>query len=190
MSKSQEIFKLTSLCHIAIRAEAYEAQTGLMQYYNCQKFSHVWTNCEQPPCCMWWGVVTCTSIAWKRTIQHQYRHAATASWWTQRNLTLATIEATGMPRKRCKRKSRRVCPRLQWEGGSLPASPPQNYPLWQCYTAKHSNSSSLSCPQLYRPAPPPLRHKQQQVSSQSVQTPDTFTVVAMAFQRGSQKKAE
>jgi hypothetical protein len=41
MSKSQEILKLTSLCHIAIRVEAHKAETGLMQYYNCQKFSRV-----------------------------------------------------------------------------------------------------------------------------------------------------
>jgi hypothetical protein len=35
-SKSQEIFKLTSLCHVAIRVEAHKAQTGSTQCYNCQ----------------------------------------------------------------------------------------------------------------------------------------------------------
>jgi hypothetical protein len=31
----------------------YKAQAGLKQSYNCQKFGHVWTNCKQPPRCMW-----------------------------------------------------------------------------------------------------------------------------------------
>jgi hypothetical protein len=30
--------------------------------------------------------VICTWSAWKRATQHRYRHAATASWWTERNL--------------------------------------------------------------------------------------------------------
>jgi hypothetical protein len=41
-AKSQEIFHLTSLCHISIRVEAYRAQTGLNQCHNCQQFGHVW----------------------------------------------------------------------------------------------------------------------------------------------------
>jgi hypothetical protein len=54
--KSNEIFKLTSLCLIAIRVEAYKAQTGVTQCHNCQQFGHVWANCKQPPRCMWCGV--------------------------------------------------------------------------------------------------------------------------------------
>jgi hypothetical protein len=53
--KSQDIFQLKSLCYIAIKVEAYKAQTGLMQCYNCQKFGHVWANCRQPPRCLWCG---------------------------------------------------------------------------------------------------------------------------------------
>jgi hypothetical protein len=53
--KSQEIFKLTSLCYIAVKVEAYKAQTGLTQCYNCQQFGHVWANCKQPPRCLWCG---------------------------------------------------------------------------------------------------------------------------------------
>jgi hypothetical protein len=49
------------------------------------------------------GVVTCTRIAPKRAIQHQYLHAAAAGWWTERNLIPPAIEAAGMQRKRCKR---------------------------------------------------------------------------------------
>jgi hypothetical protein len=54
-SKTQEIFRLRSICHIAIRAEAYKTQTGLTQCYNCQKFGHVWANCKQPLRFMWCG---------------------------------------------------------------------------------------------------------------------------------------
>jgi hypothetical protein len=53
--KSQEIFRLTALCHIAIRVEAYRAQSALTQCHNCQKFGHVWANCRQPPRCLWCG---------------------------------------------------------------------------------------------------------------------------------------
>jgi hypothetical protein len=52
-AKSQEIFKLSSLCHIAIKVEAYRAQNALTQCHNCQQFGHVWANCKQPPRCLW-----------------------------------------------------------------------------------------------------------------------------------------
>jgi hypothetical protein len=54
-AKSQEIFRLPSLCHISIRVEHYKAQNGLTQCHNCQKFGHVWENCKQPPRCLWCG---------------------------------------------------------------------------------------------------------------------------------------
>jgi hypothetical protein len=44
--RAKEIFRLTSLCHIAIRVEAYRAQNGLAQCQNCQQFGHVWANCK------------------------------------------------------------------------------------------------------------------------------------------------
>jgi hypothetical protein len=53
--KSKEIFQLNNICHIAVKVEAYRAQSGLTQCYNCQKFGHVWTNCRQPPRCLWCG---------------------------------------------------------------------------------------------------------------------------------------
>jgi hypothetical protein len=43
-AKSQEIFRLPSLCHIEIRVEAYRARNGLAQCHNCQQFGHVWAN--------------------------------------------------------------------------------------------------------------------------------------------------
>jgi hypothetical protein len=53
--KSQEIFQLTSLSHVMVKVEAYRAQTGLTQCYNCQQFGHIWANCKQPPKCVWCG---------------------------------------------------------------------------------------------------------------------------------------
>jgi hypothetical protein len=53
--KSQEIFRLQNLCHIAIRVEAYIVQNGLTQCHKCQQFGHVWANCKQPPRCLWYG---------------------------------------------------------------------------------------------------------------------------------------
>jgi hypothetical protein len=35
-AKSQEMFHLPSVCHIAIKVEAYRAQTAITQYHNCQ----------------------------------------------------------------------------------------------------------------------------------------------------------
>jgi hypothetical protein len=54
-AKSQETFRLPNLCHIAIRVEAYRAQSSLTQCHNCQQFGHVWANCKQPPRCLWCG---------------------------------------------------------------------------------------------------------------------------------------
>jgi len=36
------------------QVEAYRTKGGLTQYFNCQKFGHVfWANCRQPHRCMW-----------------------------------------------------------------------------------------------------------------------------------------
>jgi hypothetical protein len=53
--KSQEIFRLPSLCHIAIRVEGYRNQNGPTQCHNGQQVGHVWANCKQPPRCLWCG---------------------------------------------------------------------------------------------------------------------------------------
>jgi hypothetical protein len=88
------------------------------------------------------GAVTCIRNDQKRAIQHWYWHAANAIWWTEGNLIPPTIKAAGTPRKRCGRQSHREHPRLQWEGCSLPVTPSQDFPSWQCYEATHKNRST------------------------------------------------
>jgi hypothetical protein len=51
-AKSQEDFRLPSLCHIAVRVEVYTAQNCLAQCHKCQQFGHVWTNSKQSPRCL------------------------------------------------------------------------------------------------------------------------------------------
>jgi hypothetical protein len=70
------------------------------------------------------GAATRTSSARKRVLQHRQRHAATASWWSERNLIPPNIEAAGTPRKRCERESRRERPRQHREERSLATTPP------------------------------------------------------------------
>jgi hypothetical protein len=55
-TKSSELFKLSSLCHISIKVQACKSNKILTQCFNCQKFGHVWANCKQPPPrCLWCG---------------------------------------------------------------------------------------------------------------------------------------
>jgi hypothetical protein len=116
------------------------------------------------------GPVTCTRSARKRTLQRRYRHAATASWWTERNLIPPTIEAAATPGTRCESECRREGPRLHREGCSLQTTPPLDSSSRRRCAATHSNGPIRF--RLHRPAPPPLRHNQQQVPSQSVQAPN------------------
>jgi hypothetical protein len=48
-AESQEIFKLTALCHMSIGVKAYSAKNGLTKCHNCQQFGLVWANCRQLP---------------------------------------------------------------------------------------------------------------------------------------------
>jgi hypothetical protein len=104
-------------------------------------------NCKQPPLCM-----RCEGGHLHKECPEYEKysidtdHAATVSWWTERNLIPPTVEDARTPRKRCEREGRRERPRLQGEGCSLPATPPQHYSSRQYYAATHGNSSSLSCP--------------------------------------------
>jgi hypothetical protein len=92
-AKSQEIFKLSSLCHISITVEPYRAQTGLTQCHNCQQFGHVWANCRQPPRCMWCGGGHLHKECKETLLAHQ--HAATVGWRRERKPIPPTIGIAG-----------------------------------------------------------------------------------------------
>jgi hypothetical protein len=85
-AKSHKMFRLSSLCHIAIRVEAYRAQNALTQCNNCQQFGHVWANCKQPPRCLWCG------RHFHKDCPHQ--HAVTAGWRRERELNALTSATT------------------------------------------------------------------------------------------------
>lgn len=53
--KSTDILKLTTLCHIRVKVQAYKSHNDLTKYYNCQQFGHIWVNCKEPPRCLWCG---------------------------------------------------------------------------------------------------------------------------------------
>jgi hypothetical protein len=78
--KTLEIFKLTDLNHIIIKVEAYSAQGGLMQCYNCQSLatsgptaSNLLAVCDA-------GVATSARNALRRPTSTQTPAAATSHW--------------------------------------------------------------------------------------------------------------
>jgi hypothetical protein len=78
--KSQDIFKLRSLCHIHIKVEAYKKQNGLTHCLTVRSLAmYGQIVISLPPAC---GVVavTCTNIAWEKQTKRPHRHAAIASW--------------------------------------------------------------------------------------------------------------
>jgi hypothetical protein len=123
-AKSQELFRLPNLCHIAIRVEAYKAQNGLMQCYNCQQFGHVWANFKRTPVVC--GVVeaTCTRSARRKETRLQHQHAATANWRMRKKLTPPITGVAGTQRRSCSEGSPREHPKLQQEGCSLQNTTP------------------------------------------------------------------
>jgi hypothetical protein len=84
--KSQEIYKLDGLCHISIKVEAYKAQTGLTQCYNCKSLATSRRTADNLHVAYGMGAVTSTRSAPRRGTKPQLQHAATASWLTERNL--------------------------------------------------------------------------------------------------------
>jgi hypothetical protein len=47
------LFKISNLCKIIVKVEAYKSKSGLTQCNNCQCFGHIWVHCRQPPRCLW-----------------------------------------------------------------------------------------------------------------------------------------
>jgi hypothetical protein len=114
-AKAQEIFRVPSLCHIAIRVDAYRAQNGLTQCHNCQQFGHVWTNCKQPLRCLWCGVSHLHKKYPRKGLLLPRQHAATVGWRKEKTPIPQIIGVADTRRRRCRRRSRRGHLRLQWE---------------------------------------------------------------------------
>jgi hypothetical protein len=53
--KDPEIFKLTTLCNIVIKADACKSQNELTQCYKCLRFGHIWMHWRHPPRSLWCG---------------------------------------------------------------------------------------------------------------------------------------
>jgi hypothetical protein len=140
-AKFQEIFRLPSLCHIAIRVEAYRAQSGLAQCQNCQKFGQVWANCKQPPRCLWCGgghlYKECPEKGNTSSISTCCKCRAAG----RQKPIPPIIGAVDTRRRRC--RSRRRYPGLQREGCSVPTSPLQACPLRRRSEVRQRTSSSL-----------------------------------------------
>jgi hypothetical protein len=155
MSKSHEIFELMNLCHIANRVEVYNAETGLTQCYNCQKFGHIWANWSSLLVLCGVGAVTCTRMPRKGQyiIDTKMLHLQVVD---REEPHSSSYQGCRHPIEEMLKEKVTVSehPRLQWEGCSFPAVLSQENILWWCYAATHSNSSSLSLSLLHRPAPP------------------------------------
>jgi hypothetical protein len=111
--KSKEIFRLTALCHIVIRVEAYMAQSGLTQCQNCQQFGHVWANCKQSPRCLWCGGGNLHKNARRMITLPPLQLTVTASWRRERNPIQPTIGYAGTRGRSCRKGRSRKHPKLQ-----------------------------------------------------------------------------
>jgi hypothetical protein len=189
-SRFHEIFKVTNLCHIAIRVDAYKAQTGVIHCYNCQQFGHVWANCKQPLLC-----VRCGGGHLHKECPEK---GNTASIPTCYNCKLVEREESHPSNYRgCrhveeemwKRKSQRAPQTATGRAfSSNHTTPGLSIAAMLCSnTSAAAASATLSCKALS----PPLRHNQQQVLSQLVQAHnanssslnDMFKVAAAVFQQ-------
>jgi hypothetical protein len=140
-TKSQEIFKLNSLCHIVIRLEAYRAQNGLTRCFNCRQLGHVWANRRQPPHCC--GVEAATRIrsALRRRKKTPPPTAATAVYRKEMDPILPATEAAATQRRsRCGGRTRGPSTRELQGGRSPPTmSPPGSYSQQRCEATQGSS---------------------------------------------------
>jgi hypothetical protein len=99
-AKSQENFRLTSLCHIAIRVEAYRAQNGLRSAITASSsVTSGHTKNNLPAACGAEGV-TCTRSAPRKGMHLPPQSAATAGWRKEKNHIPQIIGAADTRRRR------------------------------------------------------------------------------------------
>jgi hypothetical protein len=119
-AKSQERFRLQSLCYIAITVKAYRALNDLTQCHNCQQFYHIWANCKQPPRCLW-----CGGSHLHKECPERGNTSSTTTFCKYRlaegeNPIPKIIGAAGTRRRRCRKRSHRGHPGPQQERCPLP----------------------------------------------------------------------
>jgi hypothetical protein len=134
--KSHEIFKLTSLCYIAIKVEPYKSQTGLTQWHDCEQFSHIWANCRQPPHCLWRGGGHLHRECPEKGKEESTPVDAIVSWLKGRNLIHLTTEAAATRKRRCVGEKFRGHPSQILDGPSPPNTSRQTSPSRRFYKAR------------------------------------------------------
>jgi hypothetical protein len=80
MAKSLKIFRLPSLCHIAIRIQAYKSQNGLTRAITAKSWAMTGQTASNLPIVCGVEAATCTRSVLKNKIHLPHQHAATASW--------------------------------------------------------------------------------------------------------------
>jgi hypothetical protein len=119
MTKSQDIFTLSSICHIAIKVSLTKPRMFLHSVTAANSLAKYGQIASNLPIACGVGTTTCTRIVQRKRTLLQHRHAATASWLKERQHILPTIGAVGMQKKRCKKGSPKEHPRLRLEGCAL-----------------------------------------------------------------------
>jgi hypothetical protein len=111
-AKSQEIFRLTALCHVGIRVDAYRAQNGLTQCLTANSLATLRQTASQLPVDCGAGEATCTRSTQERKRLLSHQDAVTASWRRERKPIPPIIGAADM-RRNCRRGNHREHPILQ-----------------------------------------------------------------------------
>jgi hypothetical protein len=99
-AKSQEIFRLSSLCHIATRVEAYRAQNALASVTTASSSDTSGQIASSLPAACGAKAVTYTRNARRKEIRLPRQHAATVVWRKEKNPIPQIIGVADMRRRR------------------------------------------------------------------------------------------
>jgi hypothetical protein len=98
-TKSQEIFRLQSLCHMAIRVEAYRAQNGLTRETTASSSATPGQTSNNLPAACGAKGVTCKRSAPRKDMHLPPQCAATVGWRKKKTPILQIIEAADTRRR-------------------------------------------------------------------------------------------
>jgi hypothetical protein len=84
-AKTQENFRLSRICHIAIRVEAYRAQSALTQCHNCSSSATSGQTESSLPAACGAEAVTNTRRAPRKEIRLPLQYAAIVGWRKEKN---------------------------------------------------------------------------------------------------------